>query len=523
MSASANTSEVKAQNKNDILRLVLVILSILLEIAIIMFVVFYLARHAWWILMLFRVIAFALVLYVYSRRITPAMKMPWLLIMTLLPIFGATLYLLIGHNRGTKKMRQNYVIANDLIFPRLPDKSAVIEKSAAFDKRVSNINYFIYKTSGYPVYDNTRVTYFDDGAKGIAAQKEELKKAQSFIFMEYFAIEDSESWQAVEEILEERAMAGVEVRVFYDDMGSIGYISTSFLKKLADKGIKARIFNPFTPGLNMFLNNRDHRKITIIDGQVGFTGGYNLADEYFHVTEPYGFWKDTGVKLEGEAVKSLTSAFLEMWNATGNEAERDSAEAGVKFFPETLNTFDNSGFVQFYGCNPLFGETLGEDVYISIADAAQDYVWFITPYLIITDEMTYALSLAARRGVDVRVITPGIPDKKLIYNVTRSYYNGLVRNGVRVYEFTPGFCHCKMSIMDDKLATCGTINMDYRSLYHHFENGCLIADSPVVGDIKKDFEETFAKSKEVTEYYKTGRGSFLRLGQMLLRLVAPLL
>ncbi|MCR4907534.1 MAG: cardiolipin synthase [Lachnospiraceae bacterium] len=521
MSSVKETSEAHAQTKNDIGRLVIAGVSIVLEIVVILLLVLYVAKQAWWILLFFRAGAFALVLYIYARRVTPAMKMPWLMVITLLPICGATLYFLIGHNRGTKKMKERYAIADSILERLLPEKDEVIERAEAFDKRVANINKYIKKEAGYPVYDNTSVTYYDDGAKGLAAQKEELRKAQSFIFMEYFAIEDSESWRGVEEILEERAKAGVEIRIFYDDMGSIGYINKSFIKKLADKGIKARIFNPFMPGLNLFLNNRDHRKITIIDGQVGFTGGYNLADEYFHVTEPFGFWKDTGVRLEGEAVKSLTGAFLEMWNAT---SDKDGIDKDVfKYLPEVKNSFDNAGFVQFYGCSPMFGATVGEDVYISIANAAQDYVWFITPYLIITDEMTAALSLAAKRGVDVRVITPGIPDKKMIYSVTRSYYNGLVRNGVKVYEFTPGFCHCKMSVMDGILATCGTINMDYRSLYHHFENGCLIADNQAVADIKRDFEETIGKCRDVTEQYRTGRGEFLRPGQVFLRLIAPLL
>ena len=333
-------------------------------------------------------------------------------------------------------------------------------------------------------------------------------------------------------------------------------------------GIQCRVFNPFKPGLNLFLNNRDHRKITVIDGKVGFTGGYNLANEYFHRTEPYGYWKDTGVRLEGDAVQSLTVTFLEMWNAISEydkddidflkyvaaanaehamaagrkkaseeQAERIARdkEAGFdkvkevvlrdeKYLADTRTAQGSAhGFVQPYADSPMDDIHVGEDVYISMAESAQKYAWFITPYLIITDEMNHAFSLAARRGVDIRIITPGIPDKKIVYSVTRSYYNGLARSGVRIFEYTPGFCHAKMSIADDLMATCGTINLDYRSLYHHFENGCLYADCDAVMDTRKDFEAMFAQSREVTEYYATGRGALMRFGQMLLRLAAPLM
>ena len=275
------------------------------------------------------------------------------------------------------------------------------------------------------------------------------------------------------------------------------------------------------PGLNIFLNNRDHRKITVVDGKVGFTGGYNLADEYFNLTHPYGMWKDTGIRLEGDAVKSLTITFLEMWNAV-KRSDKDDVD-----FEKYLLKYDykaeGKAFVQPFADIPIDNEQVGEDVYISMADKAEKYCYFMTPYLIITDEMTRAISLAAKRGVDVRIITPGIPDKKMIYRVTRSFYNGLVRNGVRVYEWTPGFCHAKMCVTDDKMSVCGTINLDYRSLYHHFENACFIADEKLAKDIRKDFEATFKQCREVTEEYKTGRKSVLRLSQLFMRLFAGLL
>ena len=561
------TMEHSAAVKNGVKRLALTGVAIVLEVLFILLVVLRFNEQAEWFAIGTRVVSTLLVLLIYNDLKTASMKMTWIILIMALPIFGATLYLLIGLNGHTFKMRHRYAEVDARLMPLLPDGDDALARMDARDRGAANIARYLKGSSSYPLYDDTQVTYYDDATKGIEAQKADLAKAERFIFMEYHAIEDAESWHAIQDILAERVAAGVEVRVFYDDMGSIGFINTDFVKRLEAVGIRGKVFNPFAPGLNLFLNNRDHRKITVIDGKVGFTGGYNLANEYFHRTEPYGFWKDTGIRLEGDAVQSLTVTFLEMWNAVSEydkddidfvkyvaatDAERvmkrrkkldaekaerieKDKEAGFEKVKEGVmrdekflampGAFAGSGlgFVQPYADSPMDDVHVGEDVYISMAESAQKYAWFITPYLIITDEMCHAFSLAARRGVDVRIITPGIPDKKIVYSVTRSYYNGLCRNGVRIFEYTPGFCHAKMSIADDLMATCGTINLDYRSLYHHFENGCLYADCDAVMETKKDFEETLAQCREVTEYYTYGRGAFLRFGQMLLRLAAPLM
>ena len=561
------TYEKQASVKNGVSRMIFAVISILAEVLVILFLVFSAGQKAGWIYTLFHFLGAVFVLRIYGSHKTASIRMTWMLVILLLPITGTLLYLLIGLNGHSLKMRKRYEDIDRILMPMLPENEDVAEKAKARDLRLGGIIEYIRRQAGYPVYQNTEVRYFDDGAKGFEAQKEDLAKAEKFIFMEYHAIEDAECWHEMLEVLVDRVKAGVEVRVFYDDMGSLGFINTDFVKRMEALGISCRVFNPFAPGLNLFLNNRDHRKITVIDGKVGFTGGYNLANEYFHRTEPYGFWKDTGIRLEGDAVQSLTVTFLEMWNAVSEydkddidyvkylaatDAERvmkrrkkldaekaerieKDKEAGFEKVKEGVmrdekflampGAFAGSGlgFVQPYADSPMDDIHVGEDVYISMAESAQKYAWFITPYLIITDEMCHAFSLAARRGVDVRIITPGIPDKKIVYSVTRSYYNGLCRNGVRIFEFTPGFCHAKMSIADDLMATCGTINLAYRSLYHHFENGCLYADCDAVMETKKDFEETLAQCREVTEYYTYGRGAFLRFGQMLLRLAAPLM
>ena len=576
-----NTQETKAAVKNGVVRMVLAVISILLEVVVILSLLYLAGQKAGWVYSAIRFLGAMVVLRIYGSYKTASIRMTWMLVILLIPIFGTALYVMIGLNGHSLKMRKRYEDIDKILFPMLPDGEKEAENARKRDGRLGGIVDYIRRNAGYPVYQNTKVEYFDDAEKGIEAQKKDMAKAEKFIFMEYHAIEDAESWHEIRDVLAERVKAGVEVRVFYDDMGSLGFINTDFVKRTEEYGIQCRVFNPFAPGLNLFLNNRDHRKITVIDGKVGYTGGYNLANEYFHKTEPFGFWKDTGVRLEGDAVQSLTVTFLEMWNAISGEDRDDkdfkkymfnSSAAYVmqekdrkiqddpklskerresiakgretieknrdayfekmraeisqdeKYLADTTPVVGNKlGFVQPYADTPMDDIHVGEDVYISMAESAQKYAWFITPYLIITDEMCHAFSLAARRGVDVRIITPGIPDKKLVYSLTRSYYNGLTRNGVRVFEFTPGFCHAKMSIADDLMATCGTINLDYRSLYHHFENGCLYADCDAVMDTKRDFEETFKQCKEVTEYYTDGRGAFLRLSQLLLRLAAPLM
>lgn len=576
-----NTQETKAAVKNGVVRMVLAVISILLEVVVILSLLYLAGQKAGWVYSAIRFLGAMVVLRIYGSYKTASIRMTWMLVILLIPIFGTALYVMIGLNGHSLKMRKRYEDIDKILFPMLPDGEKEAENARKRDGRLGGIVDYIRRNAGYPVYQNTKVEYFDDAEKGIEAQKKDMAKAEKFIFMEYHAIEDAESWHEIRDVLAERVKAGVEVRVFYDDMGSLGFINTDFVKRTEEYGIQCRVFNPFAPGLNLFLNNRDHRKITVIDGKVGYTGGYNLANEYFHKTEPFGFWKDTGVRLEGDAVQSLTVTFLEMWNAISGEDRDDkdfkkymfnSSAAYVmqekdrkiqddpklskerresiakgretieknrdayfekmraeisqdeKYLADTTPIEGSSlGFVQPYADTPMDDIHVGEDVYISMAESAQKYAWFITPYLIITDEMCHAFSLAARRGVDVRIITPGIPDKKLVYNLTRSYYNGLTRNGVRVFEFTPGFCHAKMSIADDLMATCGTINLDYRSLYHHFENGCLYADCDAVMDTKRDFEETFKQCREVTEYYTSGRGAFLRFSQLLLRLAAPLM
>ena len=295
-------------------------------------------------------------------------------------------------------------------------------------------------------------------------------------------------------------------------------IDRSFVRRMEAQGIQCRAFNPILPIASAFMNNRDHRKITVIDGRVGFTGGYNLADEYFNRTHPYGHWKDTGVLLRGDAVRSLTMMFLEMWNAV----KRMDADF-QRYICTDQDQNLSDGYVQPYADSPLDEERVGENVYMNVLKNARRYCWITTPYLILDDEMTQELTLAAKRGVDVRIITPGIPDKKLVFQLTRSYYAQLARCGVRIFEYAPGFMHAKQMLCDDSTAVVGTINLDYRSLYLHFEDAVLMYRCSAVRDVRSDFEATFPKCREMTDSYGQGRRMHTRIVQSLLRLLAPLL
>ncbi len=511
-------TEEKMAVKNSVGRLIFVGISVLIQVGWILFLFIKLNKYSTWISLFSSVIAFFVVLRLYGKHTNAAFKMPWIMLILVFPVMGLCLYLLVGRPEVTRGMQKRFEQIDAELDGKLTQDAAVMEELEKKDLAVANQSRYIWKFGKYPVWKNTDVEYYAKAEDGFAAQKEELCKAEKFIFMEYHAIEDAESFQELKRILAQKAREGVEVRVFYDDIGSIGFINTDFIKRMEADGIQCRVFNRLIPFLNVFMNNRDHRKITVIDGKAGFTGGYNLANEYFNLTHPYGHWKDTGVKLTGDAVRSLTVMFLEMWNSIRKtDADYD------RYLPEIDYTAKESCFVQPYADSPLDGERVGENVYMNIIKNAKRYVYFTTPYLIISDEMNRELGLAAKRGVDVRIITPGIPDKKMIYRVTRSYYAGLVQNGVRIYEYTPGFLHAKQCVSDDETATVGTINLDYRSLYLHFENGAFLYDCEAVRQVKKDFDQTLPHCEEVTERYRSGRSAALRVGQCILRLFSPLM
>ncbi len=522
MEREPKTFEKKAAVRNGVLKMVFIFISIILEVGLALILVLTrLRNYMEWVTAGCSLLAFLLVLGIYSQYRSSSMKMAWIVLILIAPVLGVFLYLLVGLSGSTGKMRDRYKLADEKLFPYIKEKGPAREALLEKEPSCESISRYIEREAGYPLYADSGVTFFADTSEALENMKKDLRAAKEFIFMEYFAIENAEAWQGIREILVEKAAAGVTVRVFYDELGSVFFINSGFAKELRSVGIDCRVFNPMIPVFNIFLNNRDHRKMTVVDGRVAYTGGFNIADEYFNLKQPYGHWKDSGIRIEGNAVRSLTVTFLEMWNAV-RDGDADDRNFG-RFLKQVPAFPGAQGFVQPYADSPVDSKPVGEDVYMSLIARAQKYIYIMTPYLILTDEMSRALCLAAKRGVDVRIVTPGIPDKKLVYEVTRSYYNRLVRDGVRIYEYTPGFCHAKQCVSDDVVAACGTINFDYRSFYHHFENGCLFAYCGAVADVRRDFEETFPVCRDVTEKYRTGRSAVLRAGQLFFRLFSPLL
>lgn len=507
--------------KNSIGRMIFVGISLILQIGWIVLQILKLKEYSVYISLATSVLTLILVLWLYNKRMPMGFKLLWIMTILAFPVLGILLYLMAGGSGLNKRIRNRLGWIDEELFSKLSQEQEVFEDVRKKNPLVANQMVYIRRYAGFPVYENTKIQFFADASEGFEAQLKDIALAERFIFMEYHAVEDAKSFGRLKALLERKVREGVEVRLLYDDMGSIGFLDWKFKKRMEALGIQCRVFNPLLPILSIFMNHRDHRKITVIDGKVGFTGGYNLADEYFNINSPYGHWKDTGIRLEGEAVANLTVQFLELWNVMSYRALED-----VKKYLDDSSTVkqkEAAGYVQPYADNPLDEEPVGENVYMNLLKTAKNYVYFTTPYLVISDEMERELCTAAKRGVDVRIITPGIPDKKAVFEVTRSYYGSLVQAGVRIFEYTPGFVHCKECICDDELAVIGTINLDYRSLYLHFENGVLLYECPAVTEMKSDFENTMKSCREVTEDYKQKQPVKNRIKRGFLRVLAPLL
>ena len=502
----------------------------------IFYVLFAMAVQLGWLLLFFlklagysRYISTALtilstliVLKIVNRKINPSYKLAWTMLILCLPIFGLVLYLVFGNSRIANYMQENF---NEMLAKSselLKPKEEVHEKLKEEDISACIQSDYIYRNAGYPVHGNTTAEYFQVGDDMFPVLVKELEQAKHYIFIEYFIIHDGVMWRTILDILEKKVKEGVDVRLIYDDMGCLTTLPHKYYETLRKKGIKCQVFNPFRPILNIIQNNRDHRKFCIIDGYVGFTGGVNLADEYINQKERFGHWKDTAVMLKGEAVWNMTAMFLHMWNVITNNREDNSLEGYLPhvWHPEP---FAGDGYVQPFCDSPLDNETVGENVYLNIINRARRYVYICTPYLVIDNEMMTALCLAAKSGVDVRLMTPGIPDKKLVFLLTQSYYEQLLEAGVKIYEYQPGFLHAKSFVCDDEIGVVGTINLDYRSLYLHFEDGVWIYRNRVIYDIRQDFTDTLDYCKPVTLEFCRGRNIVIRAMQSVMRLFAPMM
>ncbi len=470
--------------------------------------------------LLFRGIAILVVLIIVNKWVNPVNKLSWTFLILLSPMVGLPVYYLFGRSGLTKGTQRKMDEYNRMVSAYLVRDDAAEQKLAKEDASVYNQSRYISEYAGFPLYQNTGTKYFACGEDMFQDMLEDLRSAEHFVFLEYFIIEEGEMFQAIVDILEEKVKAGVEVRLIYDDVGCISTLPPKYYRVLQAKGIRCAAFNPFRPIISVVMNNRDHRKILVVDGRVGYTGGINLADEYINRIERFGYWKDTGIRIEGEGVWSLTNMFLSMWDYITHMTEDCR-----KFMPSVYQKepFVNDGYVQPYGDSPLDQENVGENIYLNIIARAKRYVYIFTPYLIIDNEMLVTLCNAAKSGVDVRIVTPGIPDKKMVYLLTQSYYAPLLNGGVRIYQYTPGFLHAKSFVCDDEIATVGSVNLDFRSLYLHFECGVWLYRSAAVLQVKEDCLNTFACSKEISLEFCRGRALPIRMVQSVLRLFAPLM
>ena len=460
---------------------------ILVQASILGFAIWKLSEYFVYLYAAFALLSIIVVLYILNRTDNPSYKLAWTIPILLFPVFGGLFYLFFGRKQYKAEFIQEGAKVYKATVHLTQQDEKILEEIQQQDQSIANQVKYIANYSSYGIHKNTITKYLSPGETFFDTLKKELLKAKHFIFMEYFIIEEGIMWDSIVGILAQKAKEGVDVRLIYDDAGTIQTLPYKYHEKLQKLGIKTVVFNEIKPTLNLLMNNRDHRKITVIDGHTGFTGGINLADEYINAIEKHGHWKDASLMLKGEAVWNLTIMFLQVWACVTNE---DGGYDQYRPYVNHPEPFESDGYVQPYGDSPLDGETVGENVYLNIINKAKKYVYINTPYLVVDNELVTALVLAAKSGIDVRIVTPHIEDKWYVHTVTRAYYPQLIEAGVKIYEYTPGFIHSKTFVCDDEIGVVGTINMDYRSLYLHFECGVWMYKTKSILDIRDDFLKT---------------------------------
>jgi len=500
-------------------RRVMVILMLLIQVAFLAHLIMSGSLLSQCFSRLLTMISLSVSLYIISKKEKGAFKLTWVFLILLFPLFGGLMYLLFNFQTTTKQFAnqikqidertQNYFHLT---------QNSYTDAKIHIPEHLPQIRY-LQEFAGFPIYTNTSSHYLSPGECKFKVLKEELEKAEKYIFLEYFIVQEGIMWDEIFEILKRKAKKGVLVRLIYDDMGCFLILPKDFSAKLKKHGIECAVFNPFKPFLTVKQNNRDHRKIAVIDGKVAFTGGVNLADEYINAVVKFGHWKDAAIMIKGEAAWSFTVMFLQMWGLCKNVQENYE-----DYYPwkNQKCPAQNDGYIQPYADSPMDSENVGEHVYLQIINNAKDYVYIYTPYLIIDDSMVSALTLAAKSGIDVRIITPHKWDRWIIHMTTRSYYRELIKAGVKIYEYSKGFLHAKAFVSDDMTATVGTTNLDFRSLYLHFECGAWLYNTSAVMELKQDFLQTQKDCQQITRKDCTPN-LFMQLFQDILRLFAPLM
>ena len=516
-----NGSAVAHRSKAKLLRIIfgrtmLIFLLLSINFGIVFYFLFGLAKGLPLLFGSVEIFTAAMLINLISTRDNPSVKLSWAFVISTVPLLGAALYFFVrfdlGH-RVTRKLLNRSIQAG---LPFLPEQEELMQKVKEEDKSLGNLAHYLKKHGNFQIYQNSEVTYFPVGEDMFHELLQQLEQAEKFIFMEYFLVSEGVMWDSILDVLKRKAAEGVEVRFLYDGMNAFANLPYGYPKELQNCGIQSKMFAPVRPFVSTHYNNRDHRKITVIDGHTAFTGGINLEDRYVNINSPFGHWKDTAVMIKGDAVQSFTMMFLQMWNY--NEREQIFAP----YLAPPAHPPKTEGFVIPYGDTPAGGEHIGEMVYLDMINRAAEYVWIMTPYLIPDNELLTALQFAAKRGVDVRLILPGIPDKKTIYALSRSYYRQLLEAGVTIYEYTPGFLHAKVALCDDIHSVVGTVNLDYRSLYHHFECAAYLYRVPALDAIKVDFRTTFSASRRIIPEDLRKQTLTARIFAYLAKFAAPL-
>lgn len=463
----------------------------------------------------FRGIALIFAIYIINRNSDAHYKIAWLLVLLTLPVTGVAIYLLAGNRRVPRKLERGTVKASRAMNSLFQQETEVKDHLQTSYPREFPLFELGSKYSDFPIYEGTQGRYFENGETWFPSFLEDLASAKQFIFLEYYIVSEGKLWNRVVELLKKKALKGVEIKIIMDDFGS-ATMPMSWDRKLREWGIVVYRFNRLRPALSVEMNNRDHRKITVIDNRVAYTGGVNLADEYINEIHPFGYWKDSAIRLEGDAVWSFTCMFLGLWTYLKKEDEFIHYD---RYRLET--TVSGRGFFQPFSDSPTDDENLALDLHISLINHAQKYIYIDSAYLVITDTIRDLLVLAAKRGVDVRILTPHIPDKRWVFQITRGNYEDLVKAGVKIFEFTPGFNHTKNMVVDDKIGLIGTVNTDYRSYFLHFENGVLFVDPTLAKQMRENFEEAIVKSQEMT-LEKCSTHFIVRLFRDILNLFVPM-
>ncbi|MBU3875532.1 cardiolipin synthase [Faecalicatena sp. AGMB00832] len=515
----------KKQAKKGILSVVfsrtaLIFLLLLIQLLMMVGIATFLKDYIIYVYGILNVVGAIIVIYIINQRGNPAFNMTWVLLILIFPVFGCLFYLYVKGEFGTKYIGKRLGKLKLDTYPYMEQRPGIIDDLRLSKPANANLAHYMKHQLCFPTYRNTKATYFSCGEEKFPALLEQLEKAEKFIFMEYFIVGEGYMWDTILEVLKRKAQEGVEVRFMYDGMCSISLLPYNYPKIIRKYGIQCKMFSPIRPVLSTTQNNRDHRKICVVDGKVGFTGGINLADEYINKKVRFGYWKDTAIMLEGDAVQSLTMLFLQMWNAT----ELKYGEQYQNYLtPMSTELHRELGFMIPYGDSPYDNEDVGEEVYFHILNHAKKYVHIMTPYLILDNEMLDTLTRAAKSGIEVCIIMPHIPDKWYAFAVAKTFYRDLIEAGVQIYEFTPGFVHAKIFVSDDDTATVGTINLDYRSLYLHFECGVFIYNNPVVREIEADFQKTLKQCQRISVSDLKKISPFMAICGRVLRLIAPLM